>query len=60
MVTAVITWDGKQNIVIVREGETQIRIPLDDFLTLPAVKYAIDLVPTRAAKRVKVVAPRRG
>ena len=41
MITALLEWDGKQNIVSIRDDAAVIDIPLEAFLKLPAVRYVI-------------------
>jgi hypothetical protein len=48
MVTALMHWDGKQNVVIINDGKSTILIPLDQFLALPAVRYVMELAIERA------------
>ena len=43
MITTVIEWDGRQNIVSIRDDAAVIDIPLEAFLKLPAVRYVIEL-----------------
>jgi len=55
MINASLEWDGRQNIVSIRDDAAVIDIPLEVFLKLPAVRYVIavaveqaDLLPTSA------------
>ena len=41
MITALLEWDGKQNVVSIRDDAAVIDIPLEAFLKLPAVRYVI-------------------
>ena len=41
MINALLEWDGKQNIVSIRDDAAVIEIPLEAFLKLPAVRYVI-------------------
>jgi hypothetical protein len=41
MINALLEWDGKQNIVSIRDDAAIIDIPLEAFLKLPAVRYVI-------------------
>jgi hypothetical protein len=57
MITTVIEWDGRQNIVSIRDDAAVIDIPLDTFLKLPAVRYVIavaveqaDLLPSATVR----------
>jgi len=43
MFKAIIDWDGKQNVVVITDGQSTMRIPLDDFIALPAVRYVMEL-----------------
>jgi hypothetical protein len=41
MINASLEWDGRQNIVSIRDDAAVIDIPLEAFLKLPAVRYVI-------------------
>ena len=43
MINASLEWDGRQNIVSIRDDAAVIDIPLEVFLKLPAVRYVIEL-----------------
>ena len=48
MFNALIEWDGKQNVVVITDGQNTMRIPLDDFIALPTVRYVTELAVERA------------
>jgi hypothetical protein len=51
MITTIIDWDGKQNVVVIMDGTQAIRVPLDEFIELPAVRYVMDLAVEQAGRR---------
>jgi hypothetical protein len=53
MVTTIIDWDGKQNVVVITDGTQTIRVPLDAFIELPAVQYVIELANEPGRRRAK-------
>ena len=62
MITTRIDWDGKQNIVVLIrvDGAAMhelVRMPLDDFMTLGATRYAIELALERAGLGLAALLP---
>ena len=60
MITTVIEWDGRQNVVSIRDDAAVIDIPLEAFLKLPAVRYVIavaveqaDLLPAATVRHCR-------
>jgi hypothetical protein len=49
MVTTIIDWDGKQNVVVITDGTQTIRVPLDAFIELPATCTPVVADSERAA-----------
>jgi hypothetical protein len=51
MFTSIIDWDGKQNMVVIMDGQNTVRVPLDDFIELSAVQYVIELQASETGRR---------
>jgi hypothetical protein len=51
MVSAIIDFDGQQNVVRITDSEKVIILPLDDFLELAAVRYVIRNAVSEAGQR---------